>query len=105
MEKGEYRLPSHEHFEREVYTCLISGQAEGQLFAFKIDHEGWYQEPKIYYYRNFNTKSMKIINGGDIGNNKHAKNINLNAIKDYDADVIFVGGDIAYDNNIPTCYY
>lgn len=44
---------------------------------------------------------MTIINGGDIGNNEKAKKLNQNVVSKYEPDVIFVGGDIAYDNNIP----
>ena len=44
---------------------------------------------------------MTIVNGGDIGNNDIATQINQNVLKDRDYDVIFVGGDIAYDNGFP----
>lgn len=44
---------------------------------------------------------MTIVNGGDIGNNDIANQINENVLSKFDYDVIFVGGDIAYDNGFP----
>lgn len=105
QEKGEYRPPSHEHFSREVYTCLLKGLQESKIYAFRVSQEGWSETPDVYYHQNFNTKKMKILNGGDIGNVKPAKRLHENVVRGYDADMILVGGDISYDNNFATCFY
>ena len=105
QEEGEYRPPSHEYFQRRIYTCLLKNLQESKIYAFKISQEGWKKDPDLYYHRNFNTKKMKIINGGDIGNVKVARQMNENVVKDYDADIILIGGDVAYDNNFSTWFY
>ena len=103
--KGEYRLPDHEYSSREIYTLLLKNLEELKTYAFRITHEGWSTaDAQIYYYQNFNTQKMNIVNGGDIGNVKAATMINDNIVAKADADLIFVGGDIAYDNAFPEWY-
>lgn len=95
-------MPSHEYSQRKVYSLLLQNLEEGATYAFKVVHERWdNNKAQIYYYRNFNTTNMTIVNGGDIGNVQPASNINKNVVSKIDADLIFVGGDIAYDNGIP----
>ena len=98
--KGEYHVPSHEWEKREVYTCMLTLMKPKEIYVFRIMQEGW-DSSKVYYYKNFDPEKMTIINGGDIGNVKRAMMINTNVIAQANADVIFVGGDISYDNNIP----
>ena len=103
--KGEYQLPDHEYSSREIYTFLLTNLVELQTYAFRISHDGWdINKAQIYYYQNFNTQKMTIVNGGDIGNVKIAFQMNDNVISKADADLIFVGGDIAYDNAFPEWY-
>ena len=102
--KSEYRSPSHEYESRYIYTVLIKDLPKNNYIKFKITVDGW-DDPKIYTYKTFSTDgSMTIINGGDIGNNEKSKKLNQNVVSKYEPDVIFVGGDIAYDNNIPEWY-
>lgn len=95
--KSKYRLPDHEYESRNIYHTLLNGLEEGRSYALRVSLEGW-NKPQLYTYRNFNTQKMTIINGGDIGNNVAARKINDNVLKDIEPDLIFVGGDIAYDN-------
>lgn len=98
--QGQYRLPDHEYSKRNVFTSLLNGLEENTLYAFKISNEGWDDDKaQVYYYKNFNTKKMKIVNGGDIGNLKLVNQMNTNVVATHDPDIILVGGDVAYDNN------
>ena len=103
--QGEYRLPVHEYSQRNVYSVLIKNLNENSSYAFKIVQSGWENSrAQIYYYRNFNTQKITIVNGGDIGNVKSSSMIHQNVVSKFDADLIFVGGDIAYDNGFPEWY-
>lgn len=103
--KGEYKVPEHEYSQRNVYSVLVQNLEEKATYAIKIVHERWdNSKAQVYYYRNFNTQKITIVNGGDIGNVQPASNIHKNVVSQVDADLIFVGGDIAYDNGIPEWY-
>jgi len=39
--------------------------------------------------------------GGDIGNTRMARYMNNHVVAKLDFDLIVVGGDVAYDNNVP----
>ena len=98
---GNYSYPAHEYGKRKVYTCLINGLDYGAIFSIKIDQEGWNNtNAKTYYYENFRKDDVVIVNGGDIGNVKEAEMIHENVLEQMEFDVIFVGGDISYDNGI-----
>jgi metallophosphoesterase superfamily enzyme len=45
-----------------------------------------------------------MINGGDSGYTRAAYNLSK-LVARYKPDIIFIGGDVAYDNNIPACSY
>jgi hypothetical protein len=45
-----------------------------------------------------------MLNGGDSGYTHSAYNLSKLAVQ-YKPDIIFIGGDVAYDNNIPACSY
>ena len=45
-----------------------------------------------------------MINGGDSGYTRAAYNLSKLVVT-YKPDIIFIGGDVAYDNNIPACSY
>jgi radical SAM superfamily enzyme YgiQ (UPF0313 family) len=45
-----------------------------------------------------------MVNGGDSGYTHAAYNLS-NIVARYKPDIIFIGGDVAYDNNIPACAY
>lgn len=71
---------------------------------------------KVYYHGQFwtngiyktlpndkNTK-IRIINGGDSGYCPAAVKLSK-IVATLNPDIFFMGGDIAYDNNIPACSY
>jgi hypothetical protein len=73
--------------------------------VFRITEPSWIIDlPKIYSYKTFDVDHIKILSGGDVGNDKIARQMNKNTVSKLDPDVILIGGDIAYDNNIPVCY-
>lgn len=43
------------------------------------------------------------MSGGDVGTSQNAKEVWQQVPAD--TDVIFIGGDIAYDNNMPACFF
>jgi phosphodiesterase/alkaline phosphatase D-like protein len=45
-----------------------------------------------------------MINGGDSGYTFASHNLSK-IVVDYKPDIFFIGGDVAYDNNIPACAY
>lgn len=47
---------------------------------------------------------MTIINGGDLGSTFEGKQQDENLRKNFNFDLIMIGGDITYDNNMYTCY-
>jgi hypothetical protein len=55
--KSNFALPPHEYTERAVFSVMLTGLEENQLYSFKIIQDGWEDvEPQIYTYQNFNTK-------------------------------------------------
>ncbi len=48
--------------------------------------------------------NITMINGGDSGYTQASHNLSQLVVT-YKPDIIFMGGDIAYDNNIPACAY
>ena len=45
-----------------------------------------------------------MMNAGDSGCTAASKNLTKLTVT-YRPDIIFIGGDVAYDNNIPACAY
>ena len=51
------------------------------------------------------TEEVIILNGGDLGWNHESVEMNeLIRSQDVEPDLILIGGDISYDNNMDTCY-
>jgi len=47
---------------------------------------------------------MTIVAGGDIGNTRMSHIMNHEVVAKQQPDLLMVGGDISYDNNVPQCY-
>lgn len=62
---------------------------------------GYITNNALYYFKTINPNDFVIINGGDIGINPEAHKMNNIGLKNTNADVMMIGGDISYDNNFP----
>jgi hypothetical protein len=91
--------------KKNVFTVLLKNLDPDTKYAFRITEPSWLdEEPEIFSYKTFDTDKIKIVDGGDVGNNYLTDQMNEKVVSKMDADLIMVGGDIAYDNNIPSCY-
>ena len=104
--KGEYELPQTEYTKRGVYTVHLKNLEGASTYLFKINEQNWANyTPEIYSYNTFNPQNFEIIAGGDVGNREKSIEMNQNTIMKLKSDLIMIGGDIAYDNNMPNCFY
>lgn len=99
--KSGYSLPKHEYEKRQIYSAIIPGLQPKQDYILKISEPSWSGASDIYRYSNFDPKRMTIVLGGDIGNNKVVSEMSRNTVVPAKPDLIVLGGDIAYDNNVP----
>jgi hypothetical protein len=98
-------MPVSEYSKRNVYTVLLSNLKPGAVYTFRISDPSWINfKSKVYSYKTFDLGNMKILAGGDVGNREAAYTMNKNTVRNLDFDLIMIGGDVAYDNNVPTCY-
>lgn len=82
---------------------LITDLLPNSTYEFTIQDDSWSEAiPTKYSYKTFDLDDITIINGGDMGNSKLAILMNEKVVNNIDADLIMIGGDIAYENNIPT---
>lgn len=103
--KGEYESPLSEYSRRHIFTVLLDSLQLNTTYVFKITEKSWNNDQsKLYSYKTFDTNNIVIINGGDVGNSELAIKMNTNVVNKIKADMIMIGGDIAYDNNMPECY-
>ena len=92
--------------QRNIHIALVDGLSPDTTYTMTVTYNGTLQAS--YKYTTLpvdeSSKDLKIVVGGDAGaNNNHIKMSNLAAT--YSPDVIVMGGDLAYDNNIRSCYY
>lgn len=100
--RGEYETPKYEYETRSVYSALIPGIGQDSLVMIRITDPNWdTSEAPIYTYKTFDPYNVNLIVGGDIGNTKTSVKMNKNVARKLNTDAILIGGDIAYDNNVP----
>ena len=103
--KGEYRSLKSEYSQRNIFTVLLKELLPNSTYVFRINEPTWKNStPQTFSYKTFDINNITIVDGGDIGNDLLAMKMNDNTVSKMNADLIMVGGDIAYDNNVPTCY-
>jgi len=103
--QADYRSPVTEFSQRGMFTALVKGMKADTTYSFRITEPNWNNEnAQIYTYKTFNTKDMTIINGGDVGNSVLAHEVIENSLREANADLVMIGGDIAYDQNDPKCF-
>ena len=101
---GEYKLPPSEYSSRAVYSAHVSGLKPDKTYVFHIEEDSWikHPNPKLYTYKTFGERPIKILAAGDVGNEPESIEMSVNTVKNLDVDLFIFGGDLAYDNNIPT---
>ena len=103
--QGEYQMPREEYSQRNVYSVLLEDLNPNSLYVFRVSDPSWNNNNyEVFSYKTFDVNKMNLLVGGDVGNNIATFKMNDNTVKNLDFDMILVGGDIAYDNNVATCY-
>jgi len=76
------------------------------MYTLQVIYNGQVQKTTTYQTLPGDTleRNLVIATGGDVGANEHSKTL-TNVLGDHNVDVIMVGGDIAYDNGLRSCYY
>ena len=103
---GEYESPPSEYSSRNVYSAHLTDLKPDKIYIFSIEEESWLKHPnqKLYSYQTFGSRPIKILAAGDVGNKEASIEMGINTVKNLNVDLMIFGGDLAYDNNIPTCY-
>lgn len=92
--------------QRNIHIALIDGLSPDSSYNISVSYNGAVQANYTYITlpTDTNTRAITIAAGGDVGANQlHQKMSSL--IAKSSPDVIYVGGDLSYDNNIRHCYY
>ena len=77
---------------------------EGLTYEFKIViNDQYFSDLYGFDILDLESKDITIINGGDVGWNSDSVDMN-SMLRNHPADIIIIGGDIAYGNNMNTCY-
>jgi hypothetical protein len=101
-EKGEYRSPKSEFNKKFIYTVLLEKLSPDTTYRFTLTTKNW--PVYNYTYTTPNLADFKIVDGGDVGNSPLTKQMVENVVSKENADLIMIGGDIAYDQNSPNCF-
>jgi hypothetical protein len=101
----DYRTPVTEFSKRHIFTAYLKKLEPKSVYTFKITEPSWDSNMvQLYTYKTFDPERVKIINGGDIGNNDLATEMYKKVVAPANGDVIMVGGDTAYDQNAPSAF-
>lgn len=90
---------------RNVHSALIMNLKPDTKYLTKVFYNNQFWTNAIYKtLPNNNSRPIRMINGGDSGYTYAA--INLTRIAStLQPDLFIMGGDIAYDDNMPACAY
>jgi len=101
-----YYLNLETRGDRHVHSAFLGGLDVNSKYNFEIYYNGKTQ--RSGNYQTLPSKSLErnilMASGGDVGTSMRARNMTA-ALETYPLDVILVGGDLAYDNGMPSCYY
>ena len=93
--------------QRNVHSALISGLKPNTKYLSKVFYNNRFWTNAIFKTLpapGDKKTPIRMINGGDSGYNEAAVNLSKIVAK-LKPDVFFMGGDIAYDDNMPACAY
>lgn len=90
---------------RAVHSALILGLKPDTQYLTKVFYNNQFWTNAIYKtLPDNNSRPIRIINGGDSGYTRAAINLTRIAAT-LKPDLFVMGGDIAYDDNMPACAY
>jgi len=91
--------------ERKVHSALITGLQPDTKYLTKIFYNNEFWTNAIYRtLPDNNSRPIRMINAGDSGYTHAAINLSK-IVSTLQPDIFFMGGDIAYDDNMPACAY
>lgn len=100
---SEYESLPTESESRNIFTTLLKNLEENTEYGFSVSIPDQ-TDTQIYFFKTINSDRFTIVNGGDIGINEEARQMNTHGLNNIDPDLIMIGGDISYDNNFPEWY-
>jgi hypothetical protein len=89
---------------RNVFNCRVDGLEAGVLHEVEVYYAGKRQATRYYQPIRADARRLRFVTGGDIGDTFTSRQLTKEAAA-LKPDVVMVGGDLAYDNNIGHCYY
>ena len=90
---------------RNVHSALIMGLKPNTKYLTKVYYQGSYWTNGIYKTLPSNSSTpIRMINAGDSGYTHGSVNLSK-IVATLNPDIFFMGGDIAYDDNMPACSY
>lgn len=90
-----------------MHSALITDLKPNTKYLTKVFYDKQYWTNAIYKTlpdTASTTTPIRMINGGDSGYTHAALNLSIIASK-LRPDIFFMGGDVAYDDNMPACAY
>jgi len=101
-----YHIDIETRGARYVHSAILNNLAPNTTYYFEIYYNDKVQRNGTYI--TLPTKNLErnltIAVGGDAGTTANAQKMTA-ALGDYNLDAIIVGGDLAYDNGMQSCYY
>ena len=92
--------------DRMVHSVLLGNLTANTQYYFSLEYEAGVFSP-VHWFQTLPEAGSEVpvvfISGGDAGNTPQAYTMTQRAGEQNPA-VAFVGGDIAYDDNLPACY-
>lgn len=92
--------------QRVAHSAVLQDLAPNTTYYIQVYYNDQIQTAASYRTlpgRN-HTGNMTVVQGGDAGTNKISQKM-ITLVSQIDPDVVLLGGDLAYDNNIKHCYY
>eukprot|EP00330_Aristerostoma_sp_ATCC50986_P002187 CAMPEP_0114588298 /NCGR_PEP_ID=MMETSP0125-20121206/11032_1 /TAXON_ID=485358 ORGANISM="Aristerostoma sp., Strain ATCC 50986" /NCGR_SAMPLE_ID=MMETSP0125 /ASSEMBLY_ACC=CAM_ASM_000245 /LENGTH=512 /DNA_ID=CAMNT_0001784617 /DNA_START=164 /DNA_END=1702 /DNA_ORIENTATION=- len=101
----KYDFDNEEQGKRTVHVVLLTGLEPATTYEIQIVYDNKTQFNSTYRtLPNDPDTPLTIAMGGDVGSESIAQAVTA-ALYDYNPDVAIVGGDVAYDNALQTCWY
>ncbi|CAI2360504.1 unnamed protein product [Moneuplotes crassus] len=101
---GEFSSLPSEYESRNIFTAYLKDLKPNMRYIFSISDEGAERYSEKFSFKTFDPNNFVILNGGDIGINPEAREMNNVGLANHRGDLMMIGGDISYDNNFPQCY-
>lgn len=93
--------------QRNVFHALFTNLTANTMYAVNVTNT---DSGKILAITNYRTlpdegaEEIRMAVGGDVGLEDDARNLTRNLVS-FDPHVVILGGDIAYDDGMKTCFY